>query len=164
MFSPQFLAFVLLAMLAVLPAGTGATRCPNVAFVVHSNTQNDHVTKFMSDTFLHDTNLVIVSGHDTFDSVVDHRRQRRRRAQRRLRRVAYNGNPGGMRKTFRTGGGKYLGTHRTMAGVLMAMDIYPEVDWVYILDDDNVVNADAICATLSSENSSIPLLLGSVGE
>ena len=133
-----------------------ALRCPDVAFVVHSNTHNDHVTTFMSDTFLYDTNLVIVTGQDTFDMLVEHerrlRRQRQRLRQRRLhlRKVVYDGNPGGLGSTFSTGGQKYLGTHRTMAGVLMAMDIYPHVDWVYVLDDDNVINVEAICATLAS--------------
>ena len=141
--------------------GVRALRCPNVAFVVHSNTHNDRVTTFMSETFLRDTNLVIVTGHDTFDSVVSHRRRRQRKLH--LRKVVYDGNPGGLQKTFRTGGGKYLGTHRTMAGVLMAMDLYPHVDWVYVLDDDNVINPDAICSTLNALNASVPLLLGQVG-
>lgn len=127
--------------------------------------KNDHVTDFMSDTFLHNTKLIVLSGHDSFDPMVNFHEQRKNRGRRlRLRRVTYNGNPGGLQETFRTGGGKYLGTHRTMAGVLMAMDVYPDVDWVYVLDDDNVVNADAICASLTSQNASIPLLLGSVGE
>ena len=156
------ITFPLLAVLLLVAAApSGAVKCPSVAFVVHSNARNDHITDFMSSTFLKDTNLVVVSGHDTFDTVVEHRRHKKKR--RNLRRVIYNGNPGG-RQTFRTGGGNYLGTHRTLAGVLMAMDLHPEVDWVYVMDDDNVVNVDQICDRLSTENASIPLLLGSVGK
>lgn len=159
---------MLLVFVVVLIASVGAaTRCPNVAFVVHSNHENDHVTTFMSETFLYDTNLIVVTGHDKFDTVVEHRRMRQRHRHRQrklnLRKVVYDGNPGGLEKTFRTGGKKYLGTHRTMAGVLMAMELFPDADWIYVLDDDNVVNVDATCVTLSGMNASVPLLLGQVG-
>lgn len=72
--------------------GDSHVRCPNVAFVVHSNNNNDHTTDFMSNTFLRDTNLVVMSGHDSFDKTVESRRH--------LRRVIYDGNPGGIDKTF----------------------------------------------------------------
>jgi hypothetical protein len=153
--------YFLVVLTAMIEVAAATLRCPNVAFVVHSNNHNDHVTTFMSETFLYNTNLVIVTGHDTFDSVVEHRRRRQRKLN--LRKVLYDGNPGGLDTTFRTGGRKYLGTHRTMAGILMAMDLYPSADWVYVLDDDNVINVEEICATLSSMNASVPLLLGQVG-
>jgi hypothetical protein len=132
-------------------------RCPNVAFIVHSNNNNDNVTDFMSKTFLLDTNLIIMSGHDSFDETVESRRNLR------LRKVLYDGNPGGFSNTFRTGGRKYLGTHRTMAGILTAMDTFPDIDWVYVLDDDNVINVQMVCEVLSRNDPSIPLFLGYVG-
>ena len=156
--------YVLCVIIVFLVNGLLAIRCPSVAFVVHSNNNNDDVTKFMSETFLYDTNLVIVTGHDSKEATVSYRRRLRQRRVLKVRKVAYDGNPGGRLKTFRTGGGKYLGTHRTMAGVLMATDYFPEAEWIYVLDDDNVINVDSICETLAPLNSSIPLLLGSVGE
>lgn len=135
-----------------------AVKCPNVAFIVHSNNLNDHVTKFMANTFLQDTNLVVMSGHDSFDTTVESRRHLN------LRKVVYDGNPGGFDKTYRTEGRKYLGTHRTMAGILVAMDTLPHVDWVYILDDDNVVNVNMVCDALGRNDPKIPLFLGYVGK
>jgi len=134
-----------------------AVRCPQVVFIVHSNTNNDHVTDFMSTTFLRDTNLILMSGHDSAEATVASRRNLR------MRKVLYDGNPGGQDKTFKTEGKKYLGTHRTMAGILAAMDTHPDADWVYVLDDDNVVNADMVCEVLSRLNPTIPLFLGYVG-
>jgi hypothetical protein len=141
-----------LALNAVL-----GVRCPNVAFVVHSNNNNDHVTNFMANTFLHDTNLVVMSGHDSTAATVSSRRRLN------LRKVVYDGNPGGVGKTFRTEGAKYLGTHRTMAGILVAMDTLPHIDWVYVLDDDNVVNANIVCEALGKVDPTVPLILGLVG-
>lgn len=148
--------FVLLVTGTLALHVLGGVRCPNVAFVVHSNNNNDHVTDFMANTFLLDTNLVVMTGHDSFDATVNSRRLN-------LRRVIYDGNPGGIEKTFTTGGRKYLGTHRTMAGILIAMDTLPHVDWVYVLDDDNVVNVDVLCETLGKVDPEVPLLLGYVG-
>lgn len=136
----------------------GAVKCPQVAFVVHSNNNNDHVTDFMSKTFLRDANVVIMSGHDAFDATVESRRR-----HLNLRKVIYDGNPGGIDVTFRTEGKKYLGTHRTMAGILTAMDTFPDAKWVHVMDDDNVVNVQTVCVTLSTLNHSIPLFLGFVG-
>ena len=135
----------------------GDVRCPNVAFVVHSNNNNDHVTDFMANTFLRDTNLIIMSGHDSYDATVNSRRHLN------LRKVIYDGNPGGVGNTFRTEGRKYLGTHRTMAGILVAMDTMPHVDWIYVLDDDNVVNVNIVCEVLGKVDLTVPLLLGVVG-
>lgn len=145
-------------IISVLVLGVwGAEKCPNVAFIIHSNNANDVVSSFMAETFLRNTNLIIVSGHDSYEATVASRRNLR------TRKVVYDGNPGGMGKTFRTGGRKYLGTHRTMAGILIAMDTIPDLDWVYVLDDDNVVNVDKVCNVLGKQNSSIPLLLGFIG-
>lgn len=145
-------------IISIMMLGVWAEKCPNVAFVVHSHDSNDNVTSFMAETFLRDTKLIIVTGHDSRDATVGHRRRKLR-----VRKVSYNGNPGGMGMTFRTGGRGYLGTHRTMAGILMAMDTIPDIDWVYVLDDDNVVNVGMVCKMLNRRNSSIPLLLGHVG-
>ena len=150
--------FITVLTLCHLSTCVYGVKCPKVAFVVHSNNNNEHVTDFMSKTFLRDTNLVIMTGHDSFDGTVGSRRHLN------LRKVAYDGNPGGYDKTFRTGGRKYLGTHRTMAGILAAMDTMPDVEWVHVLDDDNTISTKIVCDTLGRLNSSIPLLLGYVGK
>lgn len=51
-----------------------------------------------------------------------------------------------------------------MAGILVAMDTLPHVDWVYVLDDDNVVNVDIVCEALNRVNPTVPLILGLVGK
>ena len=160
MFDRSYVTLVLgmVLVLSSFAVSIQGVRCPQVAFVVHSNNNNNNVTQFMANTFLRDTNMILMTGHDSVDATVPSRRRLR------YRKIVYDGNPGGVEKTFRTEGRKYLGTHRTMAGILAAIDLFPDADWVYVLDDDNVVNAEMVCAVLGRVNASVPLFLGVVGE
>lgn len=135
----------------------GTNRCPNVAFIMHTYYKTVNITNFSTHTFLGNVSMVIVTGHDVFTVPVEHNTDRRR-----LIKVNYNGNPG--KGTYTTQGVGYKGTHRTMAGLLIANDTYPDAEWYYVFDDDNYVFVEAICEVLGRLNPRVPLLLaGAVG-
>lgn len=149
-------------------ANSGRNRCPNVAFIMHSNNKNTDLTEHFSlTTFLIDVNVVIVTGHDVFRTAVGYPGNNMRYVKdsttqsRRLIRVEYNGNPGN-----ETHFASYKGTHRTMLGLLIANDTFPEADFFYVFDDDNYVFVNHICENLNKDaNAQAPLLLsGAVGE
>ena len=60
--------------------------------------------------------------------------------------------------------GKYFGAHRTLAGLLVANDTWPDAEWVLVADDDNDVDVSKVRRYLAQLDSSVPLLLaGRVG-
>lgn len=60
--------------------------------------------------------------------------------------------------------GKYFGAHRTIAGVLVANDTWPDAKWVLVVDDDDGVQLEAIWRYLDELDASVPLLLaGRIG-
>ena len=57
-----------------------------------------------------------------------------------------------------------IGAHRTLVGVLMAYDSFPDSEWVVVFDDDNYVPLGPLYKRLIEMDSRVPLLLaGSIG-
>ncbi|KAJ8600191.1 hypothetical protein CTAYLR_001974 [Chrysophaeum taylorii] len=92
-------------------------------------------------------------------------------AQRRLMHIFYDDNPGcfqlpcrGETQPHYLKIGKYFGAHRTIAGVLVANDTWPDVKWVLVVDDDDHVQLDVVRRYLEPLDADVPLLLaGRVG-
>lgn len=60
--------------------------------------------------------------------------------------------------------GKYFGAHRTVAGVLVANDTWPDSKWLLVVDDDNHVELNQVATYLAALDPTVPLLLaGRVG-
>lgn len=158
---------------------------------MHSYDGNNNLTAFSLDTFLINVNIVIITGHDKFSSYVSYAgdptvyRRRLLNAghnvtdvvnddaverdipgasslRRKLIRVEFNGNPG---KRGITRDSIYIGTHRTMIGMLIANDTFPDADFYYVFDDDNYMPVEYVCYQLNHKtNPKVPLLLsGAVG-
>ena len=150
------------------PLVIGTVDFPKMAVVVHAGSPRMQLLVNVSiETWLSNAQLIVVDGHDK--DITQRRRGRRRR--RRLKRVFYENNPGcahtGNEKPLctnptyiRTSG--YYGAQRTVAGILMAFDTFPGIDWVYVMDEDNYADLRKIYNQLEQIDSSIPLLLAGV--
>ena len=55
--------------------------------------------------------------------------------------------------------GKYFGAHRTVAGVLVANDTWPDSKWLLVVDDDNHVELNQVATYLAALDPTVPLLL-----
>mmetsp|Transcript_20313 Transcript_20313/g.63818 ORF Transcript_20313/g.63818 Transcript_20313/m.63818 type:complete len:350 (-) Transcript_20313:134-1183(-) len=95
-------------------------------------------------------------------------------ASRRLMHVFYDDNPGcssvacararGEQHPHYLMIGHYYGAHRTLAGILVANDTWPDAKWVLVVDDDNAVQVEAVWRYLDNLDPTVPLLLaGRVG-
>lgn len=142
-------------------------RCPNVTFIIHSHERMDNLTTFMEHTSMINVNVVVMTGQDFFVNEVSIEEKRRSRvrelheAHRKLLKITYDGNPGTLGRSFKTGNAR--GSHRTMAGVLIANDTYPHSQWFHLLEHDNFVFVEHVCEVLGKIDHNIPLLLGEVG-
>lgn len=145
-------------ILLILAFVGDAVRYPRMGMVMHSHgdAKNNSIVQFSVDTWLNDTQLLVIDGYD-----------QTRRLQAYVR---YDGNPGcgndddgcKGKATFKKIG-RYYGAHRTMAGVLMANDTFSP-DWIYVFDDDNYAKLDHIYDFLLTLDHNVPLLIaGTVG-
>lgn len=145
-------------------------RYPRTSFVMHTHDSPgvNKVVQLSKDTWLKDTNYVIVTGVDKFDHQHPHDPQHRSLTGLN---IEYNGNPGCALDDVNCNNSvvshtrlrHYYGGHRTLAGVLVANETYAP-DWIHIFDDDNFINIPAVQAVLTRLDPSVPLLLtGLVG-
>jgi hypothetical protein len=128
-------------------------RYPNIATVVHSYDGNRVVQRFMGSTFLRDMNVVIMTGNDDVNITHFDRRF--------LKSISYNGHPGNGKKDH---WGVYKGIHRPLAGIFAANASFPDVDWIFVIDDDSVPDMESINAQFLRMDPTIPFLLGLVGK
>ena len=148
-------------------------RYPNTAFVMHTHDSPvmNPIVEYSKNTWLNDTNCVIVSGIDKFEHQLRHHHNASHHRSLEALQIEYNGNPGCAQDdancntsvVSHTRHHHYYGSHRALAGVLVANETFAP-DWVHIFDDDNYINIPEVQAMLSRLDPSVPLLLtGLVG-
>jgi hypothetical protein len=125
---------------------------PSLAIVVHTMDLNHSIVLHESlNTWLSDTQIVVMHGHDIFPA----------NRELKAKYIRYNGNPGcsNCKEPTHLQHDKNFGAHRAIAGILAAYDLYPSAEWIYVIEESNYVDLENMSNLLKTINSSVPLLL-----